>query len=66
MTSVVLFNLKDQFRPVRPSLCTSVRDHRGASVPAQQGLLAAVEVVKLLLGHGIAHVDSRKAQLTCL
>lgn len=56
-------------RPVQTSETVAVHQclrTQGAPVPAQHGLLAAVEVVKFLLGHGIVHVDSRKAQLTCL
>lgn len=61
MTSVVLFNLKDEFSMLRQPLCT-VRESLHVAVPIQDGLFAAVEVVKFLLGHRVVDVHGRNAQ----
>lgn len=68
--SVVLFSLKDSVSRVRQlylqciSVCTY--QYMDKSVPVQYGFLAAVKVVKFLLGHRVIHVHGGNTQLAGL
>ena len=65
MTSVVRFNLKKTTQSDCSSALYQWFSH-DSSLPVQYGLLAAVQVVKFLLGHRVVDVHGRDTQLTRL